>query len=138
MWYYIKNYNSWSMSVVGGCLLMFATSQALMIIFSFSIMIFVYPIVPLTHAHDFTWKLYIRRAILSVVWLAFTLSGLTLIMFGTIVDQENYDISRISDRLLNMMQWALLDYECVGSRAYLSIALVFLPHMLMTFKILTN
>ena len=102
------------------------------------IMLFVYPLVPLTQAHDFTWKQYLFRATLSVIWLVGSFTGVVLIMFGTIIDQESYDISRISDRLTSMSQQALLDYECVGSRVWMIMLLTILPNILMIFKILTN
>ena len=102
------------------------------------IMLFVYPLVPLTTAFDFTWKKYFFRATLCIVWLVFVLGGVGLILFGTIIDQEYYDLNRITTRLLNMSQHALLDYECVGSRVWMIMMLTALPNTLMIVKMLTN
>ena len=65
-------------------------------------MLLTYPLVPLTEAKDFTWTRYIIKATISIVWLCLTVTGLALIVFGTILDQENYDPLSISLLFSNM------------------------------------
>ena len=50
------------------------------------IMLFVYPLVPLTTAFDFSWKKYIFRATLCIAWLTVVVGGVILILFGTIIE----------------------------------------------------
>ena len=86
IWYYIKSLNAFIISVAAGCLIIFQYPQSLLICLIEFIMLFVYPVVPLTTAFDFSWKKYIFRATLSIVWLTVVLSGVVLILFGTIID----------------------------------------------------
>ena len=138
IWYYLKSLNAFIITAVAATLIMFQYPQALMICLIEFIMLFVYPLVPLTTAFNFTWKQYVLRAVFSIIWLTTTVTGIVLIMFGTIIDQEGYDVYRVSTRLINMAHQALLDYECVGSRVWFIMMLTILPNILMIFKILTN
>ena len=61
-------------------------------------MLLAYPLAPITEARDFTWSKYLLKATVSIVWLGLTITGLTLIVFGTILDQENYNPMRVADR----------------------------------------
>ena len=138
IWYYTKTINALLMGSVGGALIMIQYPVSLMIGTIQFVMLFIYPIVPLTQTLDFSWKSYISSATVSIAWLTFSLSVVVFIIFGTTVDQENYDIYRISGQVLEMLKQAILDYECVGSRVWLILLSTILPNILMTFKILTN
>lgn len=102
------------------------------------VMLLTYPLVPLTQAKDFTWSKYVLKATVSIVWLGVTITGLALIVFGTILDQENYNPLGIANRFTNMAKEALLDYECIGSRVWMVTMLMLYPNILLIFKILTN
>ena len=75
---------------------------------------------------------------MSIVWLGLTITGLTLIVFGTILDQESYNPVRVVDRFQTMAKEALLDYECIGSRVWMAVMMMIYPNILLICKILTN
>jgi len=94
--------------------------------------------VPLTSSPDFKcWK-YVLKAILSVVWLATTLTVAFLFLFGPLVEPNQYDWRRIGYGVLMMAKQAMLDYECVGSRVWLIVVQIVVPNAMILTKVLTN
>ena len=138
LWYYIKTLNAFVFSAFGATFIMFQYPITLVICQTQLVMLLTYPLVPLTEAKDFTWTRYIIKATVSIVWLCLTITGLALIVFGTILDQENYDPLSISLRFSNMAKEALLDFECIGSRVWMASMLMLYPNILLICKILTN
>lgn len=44
----------------------------------------------------------------------------------------------MQEKLLEMAQSAMLDYECAGSRLWLAIVMIAVPNLLILFKIISN
>ena len=138
LWYYIKTLNAFVFSAFGATFIMFQYPLTLVICQPQLVMLLAYPLVPLTEARDFTWSKYVLKATVSIVWLGLTITGLTLIVFGTILDQESYNPVRVADRFQTMAKEALLDYECIGSRVWMAVMMMIYPNILLICKILTN
>ena len=55
IWYYLKTVNAFTTTAIGGTIIMFQYPAALMICVIDFVLLFLYPVVPLTQAHDFSW-----------------------------------------------------------------------------------
>ena len=102
------------------------------------VMRFTHCLVPLTDAYDFTWRSYAINATFCVVWLFVTLGGIALLIFGTVLEQVKYEHAALQEKVLELAQSAMLDYECAGSRFWLTIVALGIPNILILLKILTN
>ena len=77
LWYILKANNCFFFVTFTASQLMFQYPVALILYIMQTLLLNVYPLVPLTSAHDFSWKWYCMQAILSVVWIL----GITTIFF---------------------------------------------------------
>lgn len=75
--------------------MMFQYPIALVIFILQTMLLNVYPLVPLTESVDFTWRSYFIRSVVSVVWVAVTVGAFGLLIFGTVIYQNEYDMDKI-------------------------------------------
>lgn len=138
LWLELKVTNNTFLTAFVSSTVMFQYPIALIIISVMVVLRFTHCLVPMTESYDFSWRSYFINATCCVVWLIATISALSLLLFGTILEQVNYSHAQMQEKVLDLAQSALLDYECAGSRFWLTIVALVIPNAMILFKILSN
>ena len=99
---------------------------------------FAHCLVPIEKAYDFSWRAYTVNTVTCVVWVTLTIICFIALLFGTVLEQVNYDHDRVQEKVLEMAEQSILDYECAGSRVWVAITAIVVPNVLILFKILSN
>lgn len=86
LWLELKVTNQVLLTALAAALVLFQYPLALMICLIMVVMRFTYCMVPMTEIHDFTWRSYAINATFCVVWLALTLGGSFMLLFGTVLE----------------------------------------------------
>ena len=134
----MKAINTTILVAISASLVMFFYPAALIICFLLAISRFTYCVVPVMGAFDFSWKSYALNVVITVVWLAITITASLLLAFGSALDQLNYEHGAIQQQAIKSLETIMLDFECAGSRVWLIVVVLVIPNILILFKVLTN
>ena len=139
LWLELKLINNLLLTAVASSMIMFQYPIAILACLILIVMRFARCLVPMPETHyDFTWRSFGISAVLSVLWLTLSLGVILTGLLGTVVEQVDYDFGRLQERMLELTQTAILDYECVGSRFWLAVLTLVVPNILVLFKIISN
>lgn len=94
---------------------------------------------PLTNPESKSIVSYLIDMMFSIAWVSATSLMLVGFFFGSMIVTNTNGISEdITDRFIQILDQAMLDYQCVGSRVWLFIVAMLLPSLLTLIKIMTN
>ena len=126
------------MSALTGSLIMFQYPLSLILLYTMILLRFVSCLVPQRGSIERSWGKYARDSLKTVVWITLVCSGLIFFMFGTLLDQARWQPDKVQEMSSSMLRAIILDYQCVGSRIWPTLAAVVVPNLLILAKILTN
>ena len=138
LWLELKSLNYFLLTGLSASLITFHYPMSLLIALVMVVQRFATCLVPMPQTYDFSLATYALESICCVFWLLATMGGAGLLLFGTLLGQTGFDQDKIQERVLEMAQAVLLDYECAGSRFWLIVAALVVPNGLILFKILSN
>ena len=130
--------NNTFLTALVASLVMFQYPLALIIILMMVVMRFAYCLVPMPENYDFSWRSYFINATFGVVWIVLSAAGIGIVLLGTVLEQVNYEHAQMQQKVLEMAQSAMLDYECAGSRLWVAVVALVIPNIMILFKILSN
>ena len=102
LWIELKVINNVLMSAVVGSLIMFQYTAAMLGLYAMVVLRFSSCLAPVRDSYDFSWKNYIISVLRTLAWLATTLGGGSLLLFGTILEHHKYDMESLAARSFDL------------------------------------
>ena len=102
LWLELKVTNNTFLTALVASLVMFQYPLALMILLMMVVMRFSYCLVPMPENYDFTWRSYAINGTFAVVWTILMAAGIGIVLIGTVLEQVNYEHSKMQEKVLEM------------------------------------
>jgi hypothetical protein len=132
VWFHVKSLNSYILCAFFALTILAHFPYTLLCFMLALVQMFLAPLLP-QRGPDFSWKEYVTSAGRSLIWLVVSGGVVFLFLFGSILHDNDFG-SQIRQSIVQLM----MDFECMGSRAFPFLCIVVVPNLVFAVKILIN